>query len=349
MTLKNQNMKICIRILLVAIILLAGVPVAVSAVTVIDDAGTNITLDTPPRHIVSLSPSNTEILAALGLSDRISGITDYCDYPPEIRNKTRVGGYSSLSIEKIAALKPDLVVASDKTPKETINRLREIGLTVIMVAPRNIDSVIRDIRVVGQITGTETQADIVASEISRRIAAASAARGPGNPTVAHVVYIKPLYISGNATMQDDIITRAGGTNVFTGRNGWGTVSLEEFLQADPDIIIVSSGAGMDPSGRDLILDEFMTNPQYSSLTAVRNHHVYAIDADIISRPGPRVADAAEQVGNIICGVESEHAGQQSGASTTRSPQASGFSAIAAVIAMLGLFAATRMMEKSCME
>jgi len=322
--------------LLVMTVMLVLCPVPVSAITVTDDAGTTITLNTTPERIVSLSPSNTENLAALGLLDKVVGVTDVCDYPPEVKNKTRVGGYSAISIEKVAAVKPDLVIASDKTPRETVSRIKEIGVPVIVIAPKNIDHVIRDIGMIGRITGTETRAEDLVANITRRIVKVSAVPGSNSPTVAHVVYYKPLTVSGNTTMQNDIISRTGGTNVFAGRNGWRTVSLEEFLLANPDIIIVSGGGGMDSSGRDVILDDFMTNSQYASLSAVKNHHVYAINADIISRPGPRIADAAEEVSRIISAIEEDRVAQQPvtvPGTTTKIP---GFSAIIAVLVFIAV-------------
>jgi len=327
--------------LLAMTVMLVLCPVPVSAITVTDDAGTTITLNTTPERIVSLSPSNTENLAALGLLDKVVGVTDVCDYPPEVKNKTRVGGYSAISIEKVAAVKPDLVIASDKTPKETVSRIKEIGVPVIVIAPKNVDHVIRDIGIIGRITGTETRAEDLVANITRRIAKVSAAPGSNSPTVAHVVYYKPLTVSGNTTMQNDIISRTGGTNVFAGRNGWRTVSLEEFLLANPDIIIVSGGGGMDSSGRDVILDDFMTNSQYASLSAVKNHHVYAIDADIISRPGPRIADAAEEVSRIISAIEEDRVAQQPvtvPGTTTKIP---GFSAIIAVLGFIAVVIAIK--------
>lgn len=324
-------------IILLAAIALCSVPA--TAVTVIDDAGTTVTLYATPERIISLSPSNTEILAALGLLPRVVGVTDYCDTPEAVKNITRIGSYTAISIEKVTAQQPDLVIASDKTPKETIRRLRDLGLAVMVVAPKNVDHVVRDIRLVGEITGTGPEADILTDSISRRIAAASAPQKPDSPTVAHVVYLKPLYISGNNTQQDDIITRAGGANVFSGRQGWGTVSLEEFLLANPDIIIVSGGGGMDASERNIILEEFMTNLQYASLSAVKNHHVYAIDADVISRPGPRIADAAEEVSRIIATVREERAAQKLPAAPPATQQSPASPAIVmGLVALAGLAA-----------
>ena len=327
--------------LLVLIVTLAVGVIPVSAMTITDDAGSTVTLNATPERIVSLSPSNTEILAAIGLLDRVVGVTDVCDYPPDVENKTRIGGYSAISIEKVAAARPDLVIASDLTPKETVTRLRETGLIVIVVAPRNIDHVIRDIRLIGTVTGSGQKADELATDLSRRIAGASATPGTSRPTVAHVVWHKPLYVSGNDTLQNDVIVHTGGRNVFADRSGWSTVSLEEFLIANPDIVIVSGGGGMDSSENDVILEEFMTKPQYASLAAVKNHHVYAIDADIISRPGPRIADAAEEAGHIIQAFEEEQAAQQPVPAETRNTRAPGFSAVVAALALCGICAVMR--------
>jgi iron complex transport system substrate-binding protein len=271
-----------------------------AAISVTDDAGMTISLNATPLRIVSLSPSNTEILAALSLTDRIVGVTDVCDYPPEVKNKTRIGGYSSVSIEKVAAARPDLVIASDLTPKETVDRLRALDLPVVVVAPRNISHMIQDIRMVGTLTGTERRAEVLAANLSDRIAAVLPCPSTaGHPTVAHVVWHEPLYVSGNDTLQNDVIMHAGGENVFADRNGWSTVSLEEFLMKNPDIIIVSGGGGMDSSEKDVIREAFMTKPQYASLSAVKNNHIYSVNADIISRPAPRIVDATEQVAHFI--------------------------------------------------
>jgi iron complex transport system substrate-binding protein len=326
----------CIRFMLVLAIMVVCCSIPATAITVTDDAGTVITLNTPPARIVSLAPSNTEILAALGLLDRVVGVTDVCNYPPEVKNITHIGGYSAISIEKVSASRPDLIVASDITPPETVSRLREIGLTVVVISPRNIEDTMRDIRLIGTVTGTGTTADLLTANLSARIAAAAPpASSSYRPTVAHVVWHSPLYVSGNETIQNDVIIAAGGTNIFSDKSGWNTVSLEEFLTRNPDIIIVSGGDGMDTSGKDVILEAFMTNPQYASLTAVKNHQVYSVNADAISRAGPRIADAVEQVAKIVHSVSEARSASQvrSMPSATKTP---GFTASAALAMLVAL-------------
>lgn len=287
-------------------IVLACIIMPAAAITITDDDGTVITLNATPTRIVSLAPSNTEILAALGLLDHVVGVTDVCNYPPEMSRIPRIGGYSSISIEKVVASRPDLVVASDITPRETIHRLRQLGIPVMVVSPRNIGSMITDIRRLGILTGTGPEAHQLAANLSGRIDVATPRVSPLNsPTVAHVVWHDPLYVSGNNTLQNDVIVTAGGTNVFSDKNGWNTVSLEDFLLRNPDIIIVSGGNGWDADSNDVILEAFMENPQYASLAAVKAEHVYSMNADITSRAGPRIVDATEQVAEIIRTVNEE--------------------------------------------
>ncbi len=293
-------------ILLVMAVVLGCIILPVTAITITDDTGATITLNAMPIRIVSLAPSNTEILASLGLLDRVVGVTTVDNYPPEVTGIPSIGDYSAVSVEKVVAVRPDLVIASDITPKETVNRLRGLGLPVVVVSPRNIADMIRDIGVIGNLTGAKPQAELLSANLSSRLSAvASSAQISQRPTVAHVVWNDPLYVSGNDTLQDDVIVRAGGVNVFAGRNRWGTVSLEEFLMKNPDIILVNEGNGMDLSTKDMILDAFMNNLQYASLSAVKNHQVYAVNSDLISRSGPRVVDAVEQVARIIRTVSAE--------------------------------------------
>ena len=332
----NSEIKFSKAIVLIVAVA-AFTPVIASAITVTDDDGMTITFNATPMRIVSLAPSNTEILAALGLLDRVVGVTDACDYPPEVLNITRIGGHSGISIEMIAAVQPDLVLASDITPKETISRLQELGVPVVVIAPQAIDRVLNDIRLVGQVTGTETRADKLADRLSDRIAVAHAVADHPS-TVAHVVWHDPLYVSGNTTLQNDVIVHAGGINSFSDRNGWNTVSPEEFLLKDPEIILVNSGSGSDPSEKNVVRDSFMANPQYASLSAVRKNHLYVIDADSISRPGPRIVDATEELSRIIQMAESEPPASQPG----KIPKTPGF---IASIAMLGLFAILMMTRK----
>jgi len=275
----------------------ATTDVAGRTVTVTDDFGETVTIRGLPQRIVSLAPSNTEILYALGLEDRIVGVTDYCNYPPETADKPKVGGYSTINIEKVLAADPDLVFAALGNTEDVVNRLRSLGMTVVSLNPETINDVLHDIELVGAATGQEEQAAACVKELRARIQAVTE-KTEGlteKPSVAHVIWYDPIWVSGKGTFQDEVITMAGGTNAFGSIEGWGIVGLEEFITTNPEYIFVSSGTGMSNGGYDIVYDYFMNEPRMQQLDAVRNGHVYVVDADIISRGSPRIVDALEEV------------------------------------------------------
>lgn len=188
----------------------------------------------------------------------------------------------------------------------------------------------------GTLTGTESQADALATNLSARLfTVAAASPKTGKPTVAPVVWHSPFYVSGNDTLQNDVIGHGGGINIFSEKSGWGTVSLEEFLTSNPDIIIVNRGRGMDSASSDVILKAFMTSPQYASLSAVKNHLVYAVNADTISRAGPRIVDATEQVAMHINSWHKERAAADAADLPATSQKMPGFGGPAAMLGLGG--------------
>jgi iron complex transport system substrate-binding protein len=289
---------------IIVLLLLAGTagatPVAAGenerCVTVTDDLGETVVIRGTPQRIVSLSPSNTEILYALGLEDRIVGVTDYCDHPPAAADKPKVGGYSSANIEKVLAAEPDLIFASRNTGEVT-GRLRTLGMTVVTLDPQTVDGVLRDIELVGRVTGQEEQASACIEELQQRILAVTekVENLAERPSVAHVVWYDPIRVSGRGTFQDEVIRMAGGTNAFGAVEAWSIVSLEEFITTDPGYILVSSGTGMSRDGYDAIYDYIMNEPRLQGLDAVKNGRVYVVDSDIVSRGSPRIVDALEEV------------------------------------------------------
>ncbi|WP_054848102.1 helical backbone metal receptor [Methanoculleus chikugoensis] len=220
------------------------------SVTVIDDSGKTVLIRGEPQRIVSLAPSNTEILYALGLEDRIVAVTERCDYPPATAEKPKVGGFSTVNIEKVIAMEPDLIFAAPANTDEVIDRLRSLGMTVVILDPQTIDGVLHDIELAGRATGQEEQASTLIEGLRVRIGAVAekaAGGGPAEePSVAHVIWHDPLWVSGRGgTFQDEVITLAGGANAFGSVDDWSIVSLEEFIITNPDYILVSSGSGMN--------------------------------------------------------------------------------------------------------
>ncbi|WP_214021253.1 ABC transporter substrate-binding protein [Methanoculleus sp.] len=266
-------------------------------VTVTDDYGETVTVLGTPQRIVSLAPSNTEILYALDLGDRIVGVTDNSDYPSAAADKPKVGGYSIVNIEKVIATEPDLIFAASGNTEEVIGRLRSLGMTVITLNPQTVGDVLQNIELVGRATGQEEQASACVERLRSRIRAVTEKTEVSGekPSVAHVVWHDPLWVSGNGTFQNEVIAMAGGTNAFGSIEAWSIVSLEEFITTDPDYILVSSGSGMNRDDYDAVYDYIVNEPRLQKLNAIKNGHVYVIDADVISRGGPRIVDALEEV------------------------------------------------------
>lgn len=278
---------------------------AIFNATPVDDTGYPVKSGNPQR-IVSLAPSNTEILFAIGAGDRVVGVTDYCNYPPEVVEKKKsgelvsIGGYTTVNIERVVSLKPDLVVASYGNGIETIETLRRLGVNVIAFDPKTIQDVMRDIVLIGRATGREDEArELVRKMLNRIENVTERVKGEPRVRVAHILWHDPIWVSGRNTFIDEVITLAGGENVFN-FDGWRVVSLEDLITANPDVIIVSSGSGMG-GGRDVVYEWITHDERLKDLSAVKNGRVYVVDADIISRPSYRLADAVEIIAKLLHG------------------------------------------------
>ena len=267
-------------------------------IRVVDDFGYVVVFNKTPKRIVSLAPSNTEILFALGLGNNVVGVTDYCDYPPEAKKKPKIGGYSTVNIEKVLALNPDLVVAAYGNGAETIEILRGYGIRVVALNPKNLSDVMRDIMLLGKITGREENATRLVEMMKKKIDEVKrrAANISSKPEVAHVLWNDPVWVSGRDTFVDELIKIAGGKNAFEDMEGWKIVSIEDFLARNPDIIIVNSGTGMS-KGNNILYHWALK--ELKDVKAVREGRVYVIDSDIISRPSYRLVYALEEISKII--------------------------------------------------
>ncbi|KUJ92866.1 MAG: hypothetical protein XD40_1948 [Archaeoglobus fulgidus] len=271
--------------------------------TPVDDTGYTITEGNPQR-IVSLAPSNTEILFAIGAGDRVVGVTDYCNYPPEVVEKKEkgelvsIGGYTTINIEKVVSLKPDLVVATYGNGIENIETLRRMGLTVIAFDPKSVEDVMKDIILIGVATGEKENATKLVQEMLERIEKVrESVKDKPKVRVAHILWYDPIWVSGKNTFIDEVIRLAGGENVFN-FDGWRTVSVEDLIAANPDVIIVSSGSGMG-GGKDVVYEWVVSDDRLSGIKAVKEGRVYAVDADMINRPSYRLAEAIEVVADLI--------------------------------------------------
>jgi iron complex transport system substrate-binding protein len=253
---------------------------------------------TLPQTIVSLVPSNTEILFALGLGDKVVGVTEYCNYPTEARTKSIVGGISSINFEKIVALDPDLILASSMNGEDSVAHLRKLGYSVLCLNSDSIEGTFSSIHCIGEVTGAKSIATELVTSMQQRLDATTEKIKTAETTpqtVKHLMSIDPYWISGNHTFQNELITLAGGINAFPEVDGWGIISLERLLTVDPDVILVDSSVDMEKEGGNHLKQLLMADPRLSSLSAVKNGRIYVMNADIFDRGGPRIVDALDEL------------------------------------------------------
>jgi len=297
------------KVVIAALMLFACVSVAALEENyVVDDTNYTVKIEGVPSRIVSLAPSNTEILFAIGAGKQVVGVTDYCNYPPEVLELKKegklatVGGYSTVNIERVMALKPDLVVGAHGNGLQTIETMRGFGLKVVAFNPQNVSAVMQTIVKIGKLTGHEKEATAVAEKLRREIEAVKrAVSGKERVKIAHILWNEPIWVSGRNTFIDELIKVAGGENAFS-FDGWRSVNVEDIISANPDVIIVNSGRGM--GGEENVLYNWvLSEPLLKNVNAVKNGRVFVIDADIISRPSQRLGNAAIELAKIIHGVE----------------------------------------------
>lgn len=273
----------------VALIAEAGYPVKVK-----DDLGFVTTVTQKPVRIVSLAPSHTEILFALGVGNRVVGRTDYCNYPAEVSKVPSIGGYSQPSLESVMAVKPDLVLASLGTPKEVVDQLRKMGIPVIAYNPETISDITNLIWEVGKITDTEGTAVVQVQKIKDRVAAVQkTVQNAPRPTVFWEIWHDPIYTAGQNTYVNDLINLAGGVNIAADTKGWPVYNLETLLTRNPDVYIAVQDHGTVGPGN------IPGRPGFSQLKAVKNNRVYIMDADVVNRPGLRLIDGLEALARFL--------------------------------------------------
>ena len=258
----------------------------------VDDLGRLVNIEGMPQRIVSLSPSNTEILFALGLGDRVVGVTSFCDYPPEAMDKESVGDFYPPDIEKIVALAPDLILATDIHRHEVIPALEVRDLTVFALAPQTLDEVMSSMHKAGLVTGQEDEALALIGEMQSRIEQVEGELGDleERPRVLYVTWHDPLWTVGRNTWIDDLITIAGGTNVFAQYFESGAmVEVEWAVFLDPEVIIAGSWS----------FDWASNSTALEGTTARLNDRVYPSDDNLVQRSSPRLVDALAWFAHFI--------------------------------------------------
>ncbi len=258
-----------------------------------DDRGRTVSLATAPRRIVSLAPSVTEILFAIGAGPRVVAVTSYCDYPPEAKRLPKVGDYNT-SIERVVAQRPDLIVAgaaANRTAVRNLEKLDRLRGRLFAIEPANLRELYGAIARLGVLTGCSNGAAAVVARMKRVIerTRASSAKLTARPSAVFLVQLDPLWVTGSGTFLADMIAAAGGRNLgaVVGK-GYRGLALERLIALDPEVILSTHAT----------LKELRSRAGWSSMSAVRNGRVHVLGYDAV-RPGPRLADAVASIARLL--------------------------------------------------
>ncbi|MFP3855032.1 MAG: ABC transporter substrate-binding protein, partial [Anaerolineales bacterium] len=259
-----------------------------------------VELESIPERIVSMSPSNTEILFAIGAGDKIVGRDDFSDYPEEALEIPSIGStYDELNTEAIVELEPDLVLAAGITPPEHVETLESVGLNVYVLGnPTDFEGLFENLRTAGQLTGHEEEAEALVADMQARF----------DDIVGKMEDVEPVSVfyevdgtdptspwtTGSGTFQDLAIDLAGGENVFSDIEGWGQVNLEEIVVRDPSVIVFADGPFVPTT-----VESLKERAGWGGISAVQNDQVYGMDTDLLDLPGPRLVEGLETMAQIL--------------------------------------------------
>jgi len=281
------------------------------ALTVVDDAGHSFVIERPPQRIVTLAPSLTELVFAAGGGASLVGTSALSDFPPAARTIARIGDAGRLDVERVIALKPDLVLIWQRgnTSRE-LEQLEAAGMRLFQLEPRRLGDVARAIERLGELLGHESEAKQRASEMRSALDRLRTAHAGAAPvTVFYQVWRQPLMTVNGKHLIDDILTLCGGRNVFAGLTPLVPIlSSEAVVGANPEAILTASEtASAEAWKRDPANPSFAAWHRHRSMTAVRRSWLYALNGDNISRQGPRVVDGAMAVCAVLDQVRAERA------------------------------------------
>lgn len=272
----------------------SGGDVTPKQITLIDDFDRTVELEGPAQRIISLSPSATEIFFALGVGGRMVGATEFCYYPVEALEIERVGGFGDPNLELIISLEPDLVIASSNH-QTTVEALEALGIVVLALDPDDLQGIYQNIYLLGEATGTKTEAETLVQNMNTRITAVTELLkdipAAERPTVYYEVwYPDPMTVGGD-TFIHEIITLAGGINIAAHLSRYPVISEEVLLNTNPAVILHGHYDGSTAF--------FAARPGWDALGAVQQERVFFVDQDIFNRTGPRFADAVESLAKLL--------------------------------------------------
>jgi iron complex transport system substrate-binding protein len=262
----------------------------------VDDLGRKIYLAKPARRIISLAPSVTEILFAVGLDAEVVGVTTFCDYPPQAKSKPKIGS-SIPNLEAILGLKPDLVIGNqDFIRPDVLAKLDQLAVPVFLLAPKTIEDILGHIHTVGRLVGHEKDARFVVDGVRERLVEIRHRMAPVRPVrVFYVVNTDPLISVGPASFIHQMLHAAGGENIAARATAaYPKVSLEEVLRRDPEVIIFPVG-----TTEGIPEAEQQRWRKWKALSAVAQDRLYQVRAELVNRPGPRVIDGVQLLARLL--------------------------------------------------
>jgi iron complex transport system substrate-binding protein len=256
-----------------------------------DCRGKTIKIAREPKRIISIAPSNTEILFALGLEKQVVGVTKFCNYPAAAKKKTQIGDLRT-SVEKVISLKADLVLAHGFLNDDAVRSLEKHKVVVAAFDPKTLDEAMRDIKTIGLMTNREKQAGQIVSKMSSTATAIrkKAAGIRSRPKVLVAVQGEPLWAAGPKTFVDEMIRISGGTNLAAdAKAGYNQFSAEAAVWRKPDVIVYTTASDSKVFSKGL----------WSGTNAVKRKRVYSVNPDLLVRPGPRLADGLKAIARLI--------------------------------------------------
>jgi len=263
------------------------------AIEFTDFKGSDISLDQYPQRIVSLSPTSTEVMFAIGAQDKLVGVTNSCDYPEGALAIEKVGDFSGPNLEMIVSLKPDVVIGGTYIQEDVTKALFELGIPVISTEAENIADIYTSIEILGMLSQNEDNAKKVIDDMKARLEEIAEKVKVSEPvSVFYVVWKDPFKTAGNDTFINEVLTLAGGENVASDVEGWADYSREELVVKNPYALISSSHSSPEKE----TVESFVNDPLFSELEASKAKRVHIMSDDsIIARGGPRIVDAIEEI------------------------------------------------------
>jgi len=261
---------------------------------VVDEMGRTVRIPISPSRIVSLAPSLTETIYALGLQDRLVGDTDFCDYPLEAQKKPKVGGIINPNLEEIASLHPDLVLATKSINRlDTVRALDTLGIpSYATTDPHSVAEIISSTQKLADVLGASEAGKSLGEELQSRLSALQAKLAAVPPRrVLFIVWTEPLISTGQHTFIADVLRKAGAASIVESSQDWPQMNLEEVVRLQPDYLVFASSHS-EAAARDF--DALAARPGWRILDAVRNRR-FAVISDAVNRPAPRIVSAIEEL------------------------------------------------------